>query len=485
MHDLYSETSRRLTETRALLEVAEILNSTLDSRTLLKRVTLKVAQVCRVDRCTLELWDGDQVVPLMSQFADGRRMPRMWEEFRDLPALAPAAIPANAQVIETRQPLVIDDCATSPLLPREWVEAYGLRSCLIVPMLRQEGVIGVMTLDYSDRPARFQDWQQDLAQAIAGQLALALENTRLYDEAQERLKQTQTLLAVGQVVSQPGTIDRLLRAAASEVAHAFEADMVGVYLVDPSKQKLVAAAGYHVPKELVEFFTQRPLELERTPALLPSWREGRAVWSSDVKADDRFDPDWVAALPPHSVMFAPTMAHGEPVGGLFLVWWRTGRRLPARRGPAGRGRRRAGRPRHGERRAGPADAEQAGGDRDAALGQPRASRPPSICRASCGTSCARSPRPSGPTPSGSGWSTRPGEWLTPLAGYHVPPAQLEALRGVRLSIADHPIYARGGRHAAAGGLARRLQRSAAAARAARGRATPQPPVGARSSPRAG
>jgi GAF domain-containing protein len=51
------------------------------------------------------------------------------------------------------------------------VEAYGLRSCLIVPMLRQEGVIGVMTLDYSDRPARFQDWQQDLAQAIAGQLA--------------------------------------------------------------------------------------------------------------------------------------------------------------------------------------------------------------------------------------------------------------------------------------------------------------------------
>ena len=72
---LYSETSRRLTETRALLEVAEILNSTLESRTLLKRVTLKVAQVCRVDRCTLELWDGDQVVPLMSQFADGRRMP--------------------------------------------------------------------------------------------------------------------------------------------------------------------------------------------------------------------------------------------------------------------------------------------------------------------------------------------------------------------------------------------------------------------------
>src|SRR6185436_1856172 len=33
-----------------------------------------------------------------------------------------------------------------------------------------------------------------------------------------------------------------------------------------------------------------------------------------------------------------------------------------------------------------------------------------------------------------------GQWLTPLAGYHVPPAQLEALRDVRLSIAEHPLY---------------------------------------------
>ena len=50
---LYSETSRRLTQTRALLEIAEILSATLDSRYLLERVARRVAQVCRVDRCTL------------------------------------------------------------------------------------------------------------------------------------------------------------------------------------------------------------------------------------------------------------------------------------------------------------------------------------------------------------------------------------------------------------------------------------------------
>src|SRR5262249_61469195 len=62
------------------------------------------------------------------------------------------------------------------------------------------------------------------------------------------------------------------------------------------------------------------------------WRRGGGagggVGRGGGRGAARFDPGWVQALPPRSVMFAPTMAHGEPVGGLFLVWWRTGRAFP-------------------------------------------------------------------------------------------------------------------------------------------------------------
>ena len=139
---LYSETSRRLTETRALLEVAEILNSTLDSRALLKRVTLKVAQVCRVDRCTLELWDGDQRGP--AHVAVRRRPPDAADvaaSSRRGRARPPAAIPANAQVIETRQPLRhrrLRDVAAASRASGS--KPSGCAACLIVPMLRQERV---------------------------------------------------------------------------------------------------------------------------------------------------------------------------------------------------------------------------------------------------------------------------------------------------------------------------------------------------------
>jgi GAF domain-containing protein/CheY-like chemotaxis protein len=441
---LYSETSRRLTETRALLEVAEILNSTLQSRSLLKRVALKVAQVCRADRCTLETWDGDQVVPLMSQFADGRKVAGLWEAFQRQPAGPPAGIPANALVIETRQPLVIDDCATSPLIPQAWVEAFGLKACLIVPLLRQERVIGVMTLDYCERPARFQDWQKDLALAIAGQLAFALENTRLYAESQERLRETRTLLAVGQVLSQPGPTDVVLRGVAAEVGRAFGADMVGVYLVDEQRRGLVPAAGYHVPKELVDFFTRRPIDLERATALLPAWRAGQAVWSADVHADGRFDGEWSGALPPHAVLLAPTMAHGQPVGGLFLVWWRTGRAFP----PA-------------EVRLLEGIAAQVGlamenvelaRQTQAKLAETETLL--SVSRAVSSTLDVQSlvrhflrqvAAAFGADTVGLWMVDETGQWLTPFAGYRVPTPWLAALRTLRLSIHEHAIYAEAAR----------------------------------------
>src|SRR5262245_48039575 len=196
---------------------------------------------------------------------------------------------------------------------------------MAVPLIRQDTVIGVMSLDYTERVTAFERWQVDLAMAIGSQLALTIENTRLYSEAQERLGETATLLAVAQVLSQPAPPGEVMRRLAREVARAFGADMVGVYLMDERKEAMVPTAGYHVPKHLVQVFLTRPFVLERFPVLKDVWGSGRAFWSADVKSDPRIDPETFAGVDPHSVLFAPTMVRGEAVGALFLVWWGVGR----------------------------------------------------------------------------------------------------------------------------------------------------------------
>jgi GAF domain-containing protein/ActR/RegA family two-component response regulator len=441
---LFAETRRRLDETRALLEVAKILSSTLNSKRLLRQVAMKIAEVCRVDRCSFSLWDGEHLLPVMSQFADGRRDPSLWEAWTRTGPYPAQQVPAHAQVLATHRPVIVDAAAESDLVPRLWVESYGVKSCMLVPLLRQDSVIGVMNLDYAERVTRFEEWQVDLAMAIAGQLALALENTRLYAEARERLHETTTLLAIGRVLSEPVPPQEIMRRVAREVGRAFGADMVGAYALDARREALVAVAGYRVPEHLRDFFRTRPIVLERFADVRDMWLEGRSLATSDALNDPRLDPTWTAVMPPHSVLFTPTRVRGESVGGLFLVWWHTGREFPP-----------------GEIRLLEGVAAQVG----LALENADLSRQTqaklreteallSVSRALSATLdlttlfrhlLRRVASTLGADSVGVWLLGEDGEWMEPHTGYHVPRELLEFLRRARLSIAKDEFYAEAAR----------------------------------------
>jgi GAF domain-containing protein/CheY-like chemotaxis protein/anti-sigma regulatory factor (Ser/Thr protein kinase) len=441
---LYAETRRSLEETRALLDVTEILNSTLEPQRLLKRVAIKIAQVCGVDRCTIERWEGDRVLPLMSQFADGRRDPAMWQAFTAATLVDPREVPAHVRAIETRRPVLIEDAVTSDLIPAEWSRTFGLRSTMVVPLIRQDEIIGVMSLDYCERPGTYAPWQVNLAVAIAGQLVLSLENARLYAEAQERLRQTSTLLAVGDVLSQPGAHDEVMRRVAREVGRAFGADMVGIYALNAARDALAPVAGYRVPKHLIQHFLHNPFRLDCMPAVTAAWRGGRAMWASDVTNDPRFDRDFFQHVEPHSVLFAPILVRGEARGALFLVWWGAGRR-----------------PLSAEISLIEGVAAQVGlAMENIELVQQTARKLQdtetllAVSRTLSSTLdldemprqfLRHVSRSLGATSSGIWLLDESGEWLEPFMGYHIPKDRLAGFRGLRVRVAEHAFYAEAAR----------------------------------------
>ena len=141
----------------------------------------------------------------------------------------------------------------------------------------------------------------------------------------------------------------------------------------------------------------------------------------------------------HSVLFAPTTVRGEPVGALFLIWWQTGREFS-----------------DSEVRLLEGVAAQVGlGMENAELGrQTEVKLQETETLLSVSQTLASTldvdtltrqflrhvARGLGADSAGLWILADDGEWMAPLAGYHVPPERLEALRDLRLSLRSHAFY---------------------------------------------
>ena len=232
-------------------------------------------------------------------------------------------------VAQQREPILWTDLEQDTrVLRRTWALRHGLRYFTAYPIMLGDRLLGAITM-HRPSPYPVTPETQALLGSLVAQAAVALDNARLYAETTRRLEETQTLLAVGQVLSQNLPTQEAMRQVAREVAHAFGADMVGAYFLDAKKEALRAMAGYHVPKQLLQTFLESPFPIAQLRLVQEAWETRKPVWTSDGLNDPRWFPrELLADAPPYSVLFAPTPVRGEIVGGLFLVWWVAGRTFP-------------------------------------------------------------------------------------------------------------------------------------------------------------
>jgi GAF domain-containing protein/CheY-like chemotaxis protein len=315
---LYEETERRRETAEVLAEVGRLLPETLDVPAVARRIADGVRTLLAVHGSTLYRLaaDGGSLVDVVT---------------------SGAPFPQSTGVVEaavrTRQPVMAPDVLADPRvepLPaaRADLAKSAHRAVLAVPLTVTDRVVGALAV--ADRTGRaFDEEEIHLARTFANQAAVALENARLFEALGERLRETETLLAVGQVLSRNLQVDEAMRRVAREVGRAFQADMVGAYFVDARIDALVPMAGYRVPKEILATFSEAPLPLARFGFLQEAWQTGKPVWTSDFTAEPGVEQGFLGAIRPRSLLFVPTLVRGEIVGGLLLTWWEAARTVTA------------------------------------------------------------------------------------------------------------------------------------------------------------
>jgi signal transduction histidine kinase len=304
-------------------EISRTVSSALSLKELLKVLAQRTAAACGADVCSIFLWDpaGEQVVTMMSQTASGEELDLRWHQFKHPGRLTLDQFPLLAATTEQRRPIVLDNPATSSLVPPHWVEVLHLTSLISVPLIWQDSVIGALVLHQMEATTGFTDSHVQLASNIASQVALAIENARLFQATQARLRESETLLAVSQSVSSTLDLKETLQRVAREAALASAADSSGAYLLDSTQAVIRPFASHNLPDWVAEPFHRTPLSLRAFPLVQEAFDRKTAVYSSDVPVDPRCAHPAIRRLAFRSCLFAPMIVKEKLIGGLFLVWW--------------------------------------------------------------------------------------------------------------------------------------------------------------------
>ncbi len=171
----YEELEREVARYRAAYEVMRALGGTLDLDELLDLIITRITEVMEADRSSLFLidWESEE---LWSKVAQGVR----FMEIR-----FPMDLGLAGAVATSGEILNIPDAYNDQRFNQDFDRQTGYRtkSVLCVPMTNKEGErIGVIQVLNKKSDDAFDDEDEELLSALAGQAAVAVENSRLYED---------------------------------------------------------------------------------------------------------------------------------------------------------------------------------------------------------------------------------------------------------------------------------------------------------------
>ncbi len=193
-------------EARALAALNKGIGESLDPEAVLAAVGRTALEVLRVDRVHILL--GSDPRQLNVAHLAGLPHPELWRgQEIDLTEMGESL---HRRALEQQVRLETEDWTRDERVNKEIARRWAGAAALILPLVARKATLGLLVLT-SESPHRWTEDQVDVAEALASQASVALENARLYDkarrayrelnEAQARIIQSEKMAVVGTFAS--------------------------------------------------------------------------------------------------------------------------------------------------------------------------------------------------------------------------------------------------------------------------------------------
>jgi GAF domain-containing protein len=311
--------SVKVAELAALQKINAAVNSSLDLSYVLSQTVDVVAEVMRADVTTIFLYEDS-----------GRLV------LRATRGLNPAAVGQTSLALgegiagwtaEYGRPVALADAwrdrrfAYVPALMEE--PYHGYLSVPIILFRANEAtnkLVGVMTIQ-TRAVKEFSPEDIAFAETVAGQIAIAIENARLYgltdERLQEKVQQLQALKRVTESLVSSLDVHQVLAAMARQAAMITGTDMAGIFELDEERQRLKIVAHHNLSE------TYRQVEVRvGEGAVGLAVAERRAIVVLDAQTDPRLQHSsaarWVAEEGYRSMFSVPLISRNRVLGGISV-----------------------------------------------------------------------------------------------------------------------------------------------------------------------